>query len=127
MSERDYVKMFKQLHKLTQQQDELQLSIPKINESVAISLCLVDHANALILEASEHLGDIRPQVRFGYTLEKVLAIISDWNAMAHDYNISHDDMQVAQFECKMVVKEQSKPPKEIMEQQRKLIFKDQPE
>ena len=116
--------LFQKLYDLTVTQDELQLSIPRPNESVAISLDLINSANALILEASKWKGDIRPQVRYGYTKEKVLSIVQCWNAMAHDYNISHDDIHIPLIEAKLVVPEKE-IPKEIRERQHKLIFEGQ--
>jgi len=85
----DTAKLFKKLHNITSEQDKMQLSIIPINESVALSRNMINDANALILEALKWSGDIRPQVRYGYTREKVLSIINDWNDMVHDFNISH--------------------------------------
>lgn len=80
---------FDLLHDITKLQDRIQLSTPALNESIAISNSLINHANALILEASKWKGDIRPQVMYGYTREKVGSIVDDWNAMVQDYNITH--------------------------------------
>lgn len=113
--------MLKDLHEITKQQDTLQLSIPKINESVAISLGMVNCANALILEASKWKGDIRPQVRYGYTLEKVQCIIHAWNAMAHDYNVSHEG-KIPIIKYELIADITHEVPKQIQEHNLKIIF-----
>jgi len=115
------------LRDITRLQDEVQLSIPAINESVAISNNLINNANALILEASKYKGDIRPQVLYGYTRGKVGAIVENWNAMAHDYNITQKD------QSELLVLEHKKEFKipiiierpERAKEQEEDIFKDQ--
>jgi hypothetical protein len=122
--------MFNVLHDITTLQDKIQLSIPVVNESIALSTSLTNHANALLLEASKWKGDIRPQIEHNYTHEKVKGIIKDWNAMVHDYNISHDQKYPV-----LEIKEKNEfptetghvPNKEVIEEQNKYIFKKQEE
>ena len=91
------------LHEITELQDHIQLAIPPINESVALSKSLTNDANALLLEASRQRMDIRKQIENGYTKEKVENIIRDWNWIVHDYNITHPkEKHEKQLECKWV-------------------------
>lgn len=75
------------LHRLTRLQDDIQLSVPAINESVAISNAATDKANAIMLELSKWRGDLEPIIKYGYFLEKVRSLNDDYNALAHDYGI----------------------------------------
>lgn len=113
-------------HKVARLQESVW--IPALNESIALSNSLINHANALILEATRWKGDIRKQVEFGYTFEKVNSIVNDWNAMAHDYNISHE------MKFPLLIVEQKKefpdkwghtPDKETIKLQNEFLFKKQ--
>ncbi|MFQ6067990.1 MAG: hypothetical protein ACE5KD_00445 [Candidatus Bathyarchaeia archaeon] len=79
--------MFDLSHKVARIQESIYA--PAVNESVALSNNLITHANALILEATKWRGDIRKQVMYDYTFEKVNKVVNDWNSMVHDYNVSH--------------------------------------
>lgn len=80
---------FEGLYEITKTQDKIQLGISSLTECIAISKRMTNDANALILEASKWKGNLIPQVRHGYTREKVLLVVGDYNALVHDYNITH--------------------------------------
>ena len=81
------------LHKVTEAQDVIQLSIPAINQSMATSNAMINDANALILEASKWKGNIEPQVDFHYTAEKVERIKRDWEHMINDRKIANEERE----------------------------------
>jgi hypothetical protein len=89
---------FDRLHKLTEEQDILQLSIPKPTESLAISLNIVNHANALILEISKYHGDIEPITKYNYLLEHFEGLCDGVNGMIQDYNITQDET-IQKYDC----------------------------
>jgi len=74
--------------KLTDIVDELQKTYPPaINESIAISTSMQSKATGIIMELARWKGDLEPLVRHGYLLEKIRGLVTDYNAMAHDYKI----------------------------------------
>jgi len=116
--------LFDLLSDITKLQDVVQLAIPPINESVAISKAITNDANALLLEVSRWRGDIRKLLRHGYIMEKIKRLITDWNAMAHDYNITYGN-EFPLFE--LVEKKEDIPPlpAEEIKELREEIFADQ--
>lgn len=81
---------FNLLNEITSLQDEIQLSIPRPNESIALSLATINDANGIILELSKWKGHLPPIVESGYATEKVNSLPKNYDSMIHDYNISHD-------------------------------------
>jgi len=112
---------YEELNKLTQQQDSLNLSITSLNESIAISKSISDRANAILLEVSRWRGDLKPLIEHGYLFEKVNSLINDYNALAHDYVITHGNPATI-FSCAHE-KEETKVPKDIMKMNIKEIFR----
>ena len=81
------------LHKVTEAQDVIQLSIPAVNQSMATSNAMINDANALILEASKWKGNVEPQVDFNYTKEKAERIKKDWDNMVNDRSMANESQQ----------------------------------
>jgi hypothetical protein len=111
---------FRALHKLTQEQDILQLSIPHPSESLAIGLDIINHANALILEVSKYYGDIQPIARHGYLTEHFEYLCRGVNGMIQDYNITTPDDTLPKYNCQPLRDEVRKPysgmtPEEVAE------------
>lgn len=78
---------FDELLELTIKQDELQLSIPALNEGLSVALSAINNANGIIGEISKWKGDIVPIVEHGYFKEKVRALSSNLEAMEHNYRL----------------------------------------
>ncbi|RLE58192.1 MAG: hypothetical protein DRJ35_08320 [Thermoprotei archaeon] len=83
--------IFDLLHDITRIQDVIQLSIPPINESVAISKDIINNANAIILETSKEKGNLESLIRMVYLKEKIRNFVSGYNALAHDFNITNKE------------------------------------
>ena len=114
--------IFDVLNRITRLQDVIQLSIPPVNESVVSAQNLINDANALILEASKWKGDIR-MIANPYTLEKIKRIVNDWNAIAHNLNISVKGANYPIFEIREV-KKRYDIPEYLRKENFKTIFKD---
>lgn len=112
---------YDKLYKLTREQDSLQLSIPAVSESIAISRSIGDRANAIILETSKWKGDLEPIIKHQYLLEKVTSLINDYNALAHDYAIIFDEPVVMiTYSTK---EERIDVPEKIRKENLKMIFR----
>jgi len=107
-------------------QEKVIFSFPSINESLAISQNLARNANCLIAEVSKWKGDTRKLVEYNYLANKIGEIVNDYNAMAHNYNIANYG-KAPLMVLKKEDEELETPPKEMIESQRKEIWKKQDE
>lgn len=77
------------LYDITKMQDRIQLNVPKMSGMQTIMGVVVGDANAIILEISKWKGADQA-IRHLYLDEKVGLVVRDYNALIHDYNISHE-------------------------------------
>jgi len=110
------------LYRITELQDYVQLSIPAINPSVALTKELTNSANALLLNASRARFDVRPQIG-GYTAEKVERTVKAYNDMVHDYNLAADGGFAKQLKCEWVTERTE--PNPDRKKWREYMFKNQ--
>lgn len=110
------------LHRLTRLQDDIQLGIPAINESAAISNEAINKANAIILEMSKWKGDLEPIITYGYFLEKASGMADTYNAMARDFGVMFNG-SVPMIEFKIVEKDFSDVPESVRISNQKEIFR----
>jgi len=106
---------FDKLDSLTKEQDELQLSIPAINESIAVSLGAVNNANAIILEISRWKGDIMHLAKSKYLRDRIKWIVGNYNGIVHDYGLISGD-KVMKFKINEFIEDYS----DIPENERKI-------
>ena len=116
-------KKFDELYEITRKQDEIQLSIPRINESIAISTSIINDANAIILEISKWKGDLEPICRYGYLFEKVKSLVSGVNSLYHDYGIAFGE-RVPKIDMSCLVNPEFEDFRNLDEETKKEKMKD---
>lgn len=115
--------LFSLLSEITELQDKTQLEIPYLNPSIQFSMGLINNANAIILEASRHRGNIETVIDRGYLKQKVEYTLSDFNNIIMHYNTIVEEGYKPRLSCEELMQE--KIPKINVGEQRKRVFKDQ--
>jgi len=115
--------LFLLLYDITKLQDNIQLAIPNINDSIRLSMELVNNANAIILGVARNKGNLENILSEGYVNEKIESAVKSFNNMIHDLNLTKDEKFEKKLECEFI--EERDHPSPDREKQKEFIFKDQ--
>lgn len=117
--------LFPLLYEITKLQDHIQLAIPDINNSIRLSMGLVNNANAIILGVARNKGNLKKILDEGYVMEKVDYAVKSYNNMIHDLNLTKEEEFEEKLECESVPERTRPAPSETREYHKKELFKDQ--
>ena len=116
--------LFDVLHEITELQDNIQLAIPRLNDSVGHSTNLTNNANGILLNISQHKGNIKSIVRDGYVKEKINYLVWRYNDLIHDYNITKEEKFLPKIKCKEYEYRTEAAPEKTREYMKKVLFGD---
>lgn len=114
--------LFDVLHEITELQDNIQLAIPRLNDSVMHSTNLTNNANGILLNISQHKGNIKNIVRDGYVKEKIDYLIWRYNDLVHDYNITKEKDFLPKIKCEKDEYRTEPAPIKTREWMKKTLF-----